>query len=216
MLIVLTDVLACPRCGPEFGLLVMAERLENRRVLEGSLGCPNCRELFAIHAGVADLRYRAAAAPSVDQPFLAADRGIREDGEAALRIAALLGVTSGPGVLVLAGPDAALAGEVAALVPEIGTAGVGPEVLPLPDHEGGSRILAERALPFRSGSARGVALSGWAASRLLEEGARVVVGGGRLVLDPAPADAVRRLHDVGFTVLLEQEGIVVATGSGAG
>jgi uncharacterized protein YbaR (Trm112 family) len=213
MLIVLTDVLACPRCGPEFGLLVMAERLENRRVLEGSLGCPNCRELFAIHAGVADLRYPADAAPSAEDPFLSADLN---DGEAALRIAALLGVTSGPGVLVLAGPDVALAEEVAAVVPEIGTVGVGPEVLPLPDHEGGSRILAERSLPFRSGSARGVALSGWAASRLLEEGARVVVGGGRLVLDPAPPDAARRLHDVGFRVLLEQEGIVVATGSGAG
>lgn len=60
MHILLTDILSCPRCGPEFGLILLADRIEARRVLAGTLGCANCRSKYAIRDGVADLR----AAPS--------------------------------------------------------------------------------------------------------------------------------------------------------
>ena len=32
MHILLTDALTCPRCGPDFGLIVLAEGVEDRRV----------------------------------------------------------------------------------------------------------------------------------------------------------------------------------------
>ena len=43
MHILLTDTLTCPRCGPDFGLILLAERIEGRRVMDGHLGCANCR-----------------------------------------------------------------------------------------------------------------------------------------------------------------------------
>ena len=54
MYILLTDALTCPRCGPEFGLLVLADRMEERRVIEGRLGCANCRSAFPIRDAAAD------------------------------------------------------------------------------------------------------------------------------------------------------------------
>jgi len=209
MLIVLTDVLACPRCGPEFGLLVMAERLQDRRVVEGSLGCANCRQLYPIRDGLADLRYPPDAEPAA--ALAGSFRPPEFDDEAALRIAALLGVTGGPGVLLIAGPGAAMAREIAAIVPETGIVGVGPETLTLADHEGGSRVLVMTGLPFRNDSARGVALTGWAASALLEEGVRTAAPGARLVLDPAPQECVQRLSAAGATLLLLQDRIAVAS-----
>jgi len=208
MLIVLTDILACPRCGPRFGLLVMAERLQDRRVEEGSLGCANCRQLYPIRDGLADLRYPPDAEPAEGA---GSARSPEIDDDAALRIAALLGVTGGPGVLVIAGPGSAIARQVAAIVPETGIVSVGPETLTLADHEGGSRVLAMSGLPFRTGSARGVALTGWAASALLEEGVRTAAPGARLVLDPAPPGCVERLSAAGATLLLLQDGIAVAS-----
>lgn len=52
----LTDRLTCPRCGPTFGLILLAERMVDRRVRDGTLGCPNCRDAFPVVDGFADLR----------------------------------------------------------------------------------------------------------------------------------------------------------------
>lgn len=56
---------------------------------------------------------------------------------------------------------------------------------------------------------RGVVLSGSEAGRL-EEGARVVAPGGRLVVEPAPSDARERLEAAGLRVLAAEGGTVVA------
>ena len=51
MHILLTDALTCPRCGPEHGLILLADAIEERRVVSGKLGCPNCRTTFPIAGG---------------------------------------------------------------------------------------------------------------------------------------------------------------------
>lgn len=51
MHLLLTDILSCPRCGPEFGLILLADRIEARRVLAGILGCANCRSKYPIREG---------------------------------------------------------------------------------------------------------------------------------------------------------------------
>lgn len=56
MHLLLTDRLTCPRCGPTFGLILLADRMDERRVVAGSLGCPNCRDRFRVADGFADLR----------------------------------------------------------------------------------------------------------------------------------------------------------------
>ena len=208
MLILVTDLLACPRCGPEFGLLVLAERLEERRVVEGRLGCPNCREAYPVRGGVADLRLPGAAAP-------AAEEGAPADPEAAVRLAALMGLAGLAGMALVVGPGARHAGAIAALVPDAEVIAV--EGAPRAAGEPGvSRLLAGPGpLPLRGGLLRAAALTGGAADEAaLHEGLRVLAPGGRLVVDLAPPEAAPRLRAAGATLLLEEEGVAVATAPG--
>lgn len=204
MHILLTDVLACPRCGPEFGLLVHADRLEERRVVEGRLGCPNCRETYPVRGGLAHLSPSPAAdrEPSGDT--------WADDSEAPVRLAALMGLAGARGMVLVAGPGARHAAAVHALVPEA-------EVVTVDDggarpmEPGVSRIAAGAVLPFRDSSIRAAALTGGAGDGRLTEALRVLAPGARLVVDPAEAGTAERLRTLGARVLLEQEGVVVAT-----
>ena len=112
MHILLTDRLICPRCGPGFGLILIADRLENRRVIEGSLGCPNCRDRFPVERGFGDLRppprSTRSDAPDTEPPV----------SPPAVEVAALLGLTEGAGNVVLIGDLAGHATELAGLVRE--------------------------------------------------------------------------------------------------
>lgn len=202
MNVLLTDVLSCPRCGPEFGLVLLAERVEERRVLEGRLGCPNCRERYEVRGGFGDLR-----GPRDHGEVEVLEAG---EGEAAYRLAALMGVSEGPGFVLVVGPAVGLAPGLAEVVPELEVVALDASAEGLGEEAGVSRLAFEGGLPFHGGSMLGVALTGeWAATHL-EEGARVLWGGGRLVLDPAPADAVERLEQVGLRVLAWEGGVVVA------
>jgi hypothetical protein len=71
-------------------------------------------------------------------------------------------------------------------------------------------------LPFRTGSLRGVAITGRSAGELLAESARALAPGGRIVMESAPAGSVGRLAVLGLELLLEQDGVVVASPSRAG
>lgn len=215
MHILLTDALTCPRCGPGFGLILLADVLDDRRVVRGHLGCPNCRSQYPIRDRVADLR--SGEADSSASVAVAGDTA--EGGEAAMRLAALMGLAGASGLSVIAGPGARHAAAVSALVPEleviavtesIESAGVGEGAT----EAGVSRVLASGAgLPFRGGM-RAVALTGGADDARLREGLRILAAGGRLVLDPAPADAAERLRTMGAEVLLAEEGVVVARAPG--
>ncbi len=211
MYILLTDALTCPRCGPEFGLLVLADRMEERRVVEGRLGCPNCRSAYPIHDAAADLRVNASASAESAAPPAAP-----VDEEAAVRVAALMGLAGASGLAMLAGPGARHAAAVSALVPELEVVAVTERPEALPERAlGVSRLAAgEASLPFRGGALRAAALTGGAEDALLREALRVLAPGARLVVDPADAGTAERLRALGAEVLLEQEGVVVARAPG--
>ena len=207
MHILLTDILSCPRCGPEFGLVLLADRVEERRVFEGRLGCPNCREQYPVRGGVLDARVatdRVADAGASSNPAAADDPG------AAVRLAALLGLADARGTVLVAGPGAALAAEVAALVPELEVVALAAAPAEGEERPGVSRVAAGAGLPFRSRTLQGVALTGGADPALLAEGVRVLQPGARLVVEGAPAGAAELLSGLGAQVMLEQEGTVVA------
>lgn len=232
MHILLTDVLTCPSCGPEFGLILLADRVENRRVLEGTLGCANCRERYGIVAGYADLRPSAGnfgAAPDVedadhaegaggalepDAAESAAAKGESGEGDA-FRLAALMGVTEGPGLVLVVGPQAHHSEEISTLVEDVEVIAAGPGMLDRPEGEGVSRVALARSFPFEQGSMRAVVLGGAASDVLLEEGAGVVKTTGRLVLEDAPLDARPRLEDAGFEIAAEQDRVIVAVKRGS-
>jgi uncharacterized protein YbaR (Trm112 family) len=207
MHILLTDVLTCPRCGPEFGLIVLADRIENRRVWEGRLGCANCREEYPVSAGVADLRFP----PGTSLPNEEIDRG----EEWPMRTAALLGLSEGPGVVLVVGPGAEWAGEIASLVPHVLVIGAVPDFTEGRESSGESRVRVGQTLPFRSHSLRGVALTGSYADPLLDESIRALARDGRLIVDPASPGTAEDLRERGLAILLDEAGVVVASSAGA-
>lgn len=211
MHILLTDVITCPRCGPEFGLIVLSDRLDDRRVIDGSLGCANCREEYPVRGGVADLRWggtegsEPAPAPA-PQP----------DPERGYRLAALLGVTGPTGPVIVATEDPRLVEEVQRHLPDAGVLGVSRSLPPEGAGEGMGWLLCDGVLPFRSRSLGGVALASGDPLPLLREALRTLGRGARVVIDPAPSGVGDELADRGADVLLQQDGVAVASDSRAG
>jgi uncharacterized protein YbaR (Trm112 family) len=214
MHILMTDVLTCPRCGPRFGLILIADRMTpDRRIVEGALGCSNCREKYPVRNGIVDFTGTIATdeAGAADGADTAA---AGDDGEAAIRVAALLGLTGGPGYVLLAGSAAGRARTVSSLLDDIEvvtatTAGAATAIDAAPPANI-SRLAVGGALPLASARMAGVFLAGGAADTLLEEAARTVAPLGRLVLEPAPADAGERLRAAGMRVLLQEGETVIA------
>jgi uncharacterized protein YbaR (Trm112 family) len=205
MHILLTDIVTCPRCGPEFGLILLADRVEERRVLQGRLGCANCREMYPVEGGVLDLRLAEGAE----------DSSSASDPDAAVRLAALLGLAGAGGTVLVAGPGAELAPGIAALVPGLEVVALTARPAAGPEAPGVSRVAGGPSIPLRGGMLRGVALTGAAAAEIpLAEALRVLAPGTRLLLDPAPAGAAEALGGMGAEVLLEQEGVLVAKRAG--
>lgn len=205
MHLLVTDRLSCPRCGPEFGLVLLADELTERRVLQGSLGCANCRERYPVGDGFGDLR------PPPREP----EEGARVeppegDPEEAFRLAALLGVREGPGLLLLSGDSAAQAAPLAGMIEEIEVVALHPGLRGVPESPGVTRISAGERLPFFSGSLRGVVLAGAPDEARLREAIRVVVPGARIVVRFPDGEVASRLESLGAELLLESRKAVVA------
>ena len=206
MHLLLTDRLSCPRCGPEFGLILLAERMDDRRVVDGVLGCPNCRDSFPVRDGFGDLR----APPRGElAPGRAGDHG-RQDPAATDRLAALLGVAQGPGTLLLAGSPARHATGLAARIEGVEVVALDADTVRWPEAPGVSRMAARPGIPLFSRTLRGVAVDGTLGERWLVEAARVVAPLSRVVVQDAPEGAEAVLAAAGLRVLACEAGTVVA------
>jgi hypothetical protein len=209
MHLLLTDRLTCPRCGPSFGLILLADRLEERRVLEGTFGCPNCRDQLPVHAGFGDLRAPPRGAPPEGR---VGDPDVRpEDAGEAERLLALVGVTQGPGTIVLVGAPARHARSFVERIEGIHVVGSDSDLVDWPDATGVSRMMAGDAIPLHSRSMRGAAVDGRMGAKVVEEAARVVAPRGRVVVVHAEEEAVATiLRGAGLQVLASEGGTVVA------
>ncbi|MGI9625548.1 MAG: hypothetical protein ACR2QM_01820 [Longimicrobiales bacterium] len=200
MNVLLTDVLTCPRCGPTFGLILLAQDVKDRRVWTGEFGCPNCRDRFHVVDGFTDLR-APPRLPLVSQPDTQSTGA--DSGPEAMKVAAALGVPEGPGFFVFSGAVCSCAAEVAALVRGIEIITVGaPGGAPSP---GVSPIAADVGFPVR-GSARGVALDLEQWDKWGAEAARVVTPGGRVVVLGNPDEGLGPPSHPMLTLLL-QDGV---------
>ena len=207
----LIDHLVCPRCGPPNGLLLLAHDVQDRRVREGEFGCPNCRDRFPVSGGVGDLR----PPPRGEGPEGAGDGEDADVGaaERALRIAAALGVTRGPGLMVVTDAHRAEAPHLARLVDGIEVLVVGrggrEMVAEGTAAEGVSAFVAGPRLPLRDGVARGVVAEGRGGEGWWGEGRRVLMAGGRLVITEATREARDWVGGAGLAVVLDEGGMVV-------
>lgn len=192
MFIEVVDAFRCTRDHEVTWLVASADRLEDRDIITGELGCPVCGARYPIVSGVADFRdpadrLSATAAPPAPPV-----------GERAVRAAALLGLTEAGGMVVLAGTWGDAAHEVSALVEGIHVLAIDPPGL-VASGFGVSVARAGTTLPLRPESVRGVALdAAHAAGPFLESSAAALKAAGRLLAPaqaPVPAGVLERARD---------------------
>ncbi|MEX0843415.1 MAG: hypothetical protein WD960_15240 [Gemmatimonadota bacterium] len=205
MHLLLTDDLCCPRCGPAFGLILLAEELSERRLLRGTLGCANCRERYPVSDGFADLRPPPAGPPEESGELP------EGDAEEAFRLAALLGIGEGPAVLLLLGEPAGQSERIASLLEGVEVVGAHAALSGLPEVPGVSRVITGLPLPFRGGTLAGIACQGKRSAGELEEAVRTLRPGGRIVWRHPPDGAAERLEGLGLELLLQTGKAVVAS-----
>lgn len=228
MHIILTDVLTCPRCGPEFGLVILADRIEDRRVIDGWLGCANCREQYPVRGGVADLRW-GFEPEGIDSSGAGAsgewvaghvpEGGDFPDGrdpDKPLRLAALLGLTAPSPPVAVVSDDPELVKEIQELLPDSAVVGVSHEVPENVQVVPAGWLLAGARLPFRSRSLAGVVVTAEATSARVSEALRCLVREARLVVEPAPRWVAETIRREGAQLLLEQDQVAVASDPRAG
>lgn len=171
MYVELVDTLRCPNAHRESWLVASADRIEGRDIVAGVLGCPVCREQFAIAGGIADFRRTPGTRGQGSGPD--------ESAERAMRLAALLDLADAGGFAVLCGEWTVHAAAMRALTgthlllvnPPAGVT-VG---------EGTSGVAIDEVFPLAARSARGVALDASASAALVESALRVVAPRGRVV-----------------------------------
>ena len=132
----------------------------------------------------------------------------------AMEVAALLGLTDGPGSVALIGDMAGHATALAGLVPGIEFIGIAPGLRGWEEAEGVSRVTAGASLPFSDGSLRGVGLYSKGDPRMAGELARVVARDGRIAVWGAVREWEKALRSEGLDVLASNESAVVV-GRGA-
>ena len=192
MFIELTDHLRCPEAHEEQFLVLLPERLADRRVEQGRLGCPVCGRTFPVEDWVAD--------------FGAGGEAPAEAGRLdAAGIQALLGLDGPGGAVVLVGAATATADALAPLLEGVHLVLVNApaDVRPAP----GRSLLRAPGIPLKAATVRGAVLGAGSdpAAHWLAEAQRVVLPGLRLVVEGPPPEG-----DGGPEVLAEAEGVWVA------
>jgi uncharacterized protein YbaR (Trm112 family) len=198
----LTDLLTCPRCGPDFGLVLLVHEVEERRVMRGWLGCPNCRNDFPVQNGVADLRRE----PEVS----GAARPAYEDDELSLKIVALSGMADGRDYLLLDERLAHAAAAVVEMAPELELIVVRSAPDDSVEQPGISRVLSDTPFPIVEYRLRGVAIAPGGNRGLVSAAARHVSTGGRLVLFDATDVDLVEAERAGLSVVAAEGGTAVA------
>ncbi|MGQ0713499.1 MAG: Trm112 family protein [Gemmatimonadaceae bacterium] len=154
MHIELVESLRCPNPHEFTWLVASTLEMAGRDIRRGLLGCPSCGARYPIRDGVVDFLTRDGTTPLPQSGHLPPPSA---DSELALRVAALLDLTSPGGFVVLAGEWA----HAAAGLPSV-TEGVELLVLNAPVNlssgNGISLARTDGAIPIRPGAARGIAL----------------------------------------------------------
>ena len=209
MNVLVADRLTCSRCGPEFGLILRADKTHDRRVTEGVLGCPNCRDQYPITDGFGDLR----APPRPELPKGRAGDPVIKTPEESEYLLPLLGIIQGPATVLLIGGPAVLGGGLASLLDDIHVVGADADLARWPADPAWSRIVSHPGIPFFSRTLRGVVIDGRLDRHWFEEAARVIAPMSRVVVVNAATTASEWLQAAGLSIMADESGRVVATSS---
>jgi uncharacterized protein YbaR (Trm112 family) len=180
MLLELAEFLLCPYCRDEVSCCVVAPaEMADRAVRRGMVGCPLCRREFPITDGVADFGAPADATTGRGAPPAGQSRPAALPDPSVVQ--ALLGIAGPGGYVVLVGSAAALASRLAQL-----SSGVHHVCVDGPEGAGPSprlsRLRSGPVIPLKSQMARGVVVGAERQGPAIEDAARVVLKGLRLVV----------------------------------
>jgi uncharacterized protein YbaR (Trm112 family) len=190
MFVDLIDALRCPHPHEDSWLVAAAHETRERVIVAGALGCPVCGREYPIADGVATFDAAPARAPA-PAPRLPASRADADDE--AMRLAALLGLTSSGGI-VAAGGTWDVAADALLALSDVRLLLVDPAHPFTPREPLGAARGAW--MPLATGQVRGIALDeGTAEPARLADAVRALRPAGRLlapVTAPLP-DGVREL-----------------------
>lgn len=168
----LVDTLRCLNPHEDSWLVAAADLTEGRHILRGMLGCPICHARYPISDGIAD--FTGGARRPVE---LEPERGDFGEDDA-LKLAAMLDLTTPAGYVLLVGRWARLAGRLRELAPVTVLAVNAPPDVVMGD--GISGVLTGDRIPVAAGSARGAALDA-ARDVLVASAVAALRAGGRIV-----------------------------------
>lgn len=177
MFIELTDMLRCPGAHEESYLVLVPDTMDGRRVVRGTLGCPECRNEYPIVDGVAEFG-TPAAVPVPPVPAYDADA-----------LTAFLDLQGRGGYVALCGTAARYAHGLAERVPGVHVTAVNApgDVNP---GDAVSMLRCAGALPFKTRHLRAVVLGADCADApWVAEAVRVLLPGLRLVIESDTVDA---------------------------
>ncbi len=198
----LTDLLTCPRCGPAHGLVLLVNEVQDRRVRDGRLGCPNCRTDFPVRDSVADLRLEPQVEPVTAAPY--------EDDELALKLLALSGLAGQRGLMILGERLAHVAPAVVQGAPELEVVTLGRGSAATGMESGVSRVLSDAGWPLVEYRADCVAIAPGGARDLVETASRRVAANGRLLLFDATSSDIEAAQGTGLRLVAAEDGTAVA------
>lgn len=192
MFIELTDHLRCPSDHEERFLVLLPERMEGRRVVAGSLGCPVCRQVVMLERG--SVEFGPAPTPGVARASALSAEAVR----------ALVGIEGPGGFVALVAEASSLAADLGALLPGVRFALVNPP--PGTEDTEWASVVRSPRLPLKESSVRAAVLGPSAGSdrRWVEAALRAVLPGNRVVVEGPVVEVP------GVELLAEAGGVWVA------
>jgi uncharacterized protein YbaR (Trm112 family) len=150
------ELLRCPAGHAESSLVASATRQIERRIIDGSLGCPVCGAEYPIAGGVADLRIAPATVAKNQSALQAA----APNEDATIRLAAQLDLIEHGRLVLLAGEYATMAPSLSVMFDAVCIA------LGVPQHaerhvaEHASVLRVDAIVPLAQASLHGAAIDG--------------------------------------------------------
>ena len=210
MLLELSEILACPVCGPPQIMVAVVHESESHRVTSGFLGCPACDSRFEIIAGV--VHFSPADGTAGPEAMARAPVGPLPEDSATL-IAAVLELQKGSGYVLFGHGLEGLAQAVAALAEHWEVVSLGRRAA-----EGAeglaslSRLITgdSEPLPLLPGRFDAAAMHGDVVVDEIRHVAAALRQAGRLaIVSPGPA-AGEDLREAGLGVLASDARVIVA------
>lgn len=144
----LIEALRCPASHSDGWLVARADVVVDRRIVQGTVGCPTCGAEWPIADGALHFAERPSPVSALEGAHTAAPRA------EALRTAALLDLRDATGVVLLAGAAASIADALVAMTGVLVLVVNAPPGVALAH----SRLVVRDALPLGVGTLRGAHL----------------------------------------------------------